>query len=186
MDLFDVLARRRSIRRYKAIPVEKEKLLAVLKAARLAPTWENKQGWRLLVITAPEQKEKLLAAIPEANPGKKGIASAPAAVVLCAHPGQSGERAGQKYYLVDCGIVLEHLVLAACALGLGTCWIGVFDEDRIKKDFGIPEPWRVVALTPLGYPDRDPPPRPRKPLREMVFAGCWGDEIDPLNEGDRE
>ncbi|MEW5899487.1 MAG: nitroreductase family protein [Bacillota bacterium] len=181
MDLFEVITRRRSIRRYKATPVEKEKLLAVLEAARLAPTWENKQGWRLLVITAPEQKERLLAAIPEANPGKKGIASAPVAVVLCAHPGYSGEREGQKYYLVDCGIALEHLVLAACAQGLGTCWIGVFDEDRIKKDFGIPEPWRVVALTPLGYPDQDPPPRPRKPLREMVFAGSWGGEIDLLN-----
>ncbi|MEW5899183.1 MAG: nitroreductase family protein [Bacillota bacterium] len=160
--------------------------MAVLEAARLAPTWENKQGWRLIVTTTPEQKEKLLAAIPDANPGKKGITSAPVAVVLCAHPGHSGEREGQKYYLVDCGIVFEHLVLAACAQGLGTCWIGVFDEDWIKQDFGIPEPWRVVALTPLGYPDQDPPPRPRKPLREMVFAGCWSEDIEVANGEGRE
>ncbi|MEW6276964.1 MAG: nitroreductase family protein [Bacillota bacterium] len=178
MDFFEVLANRRSIRRYKETPVEKEKLLNVLEAARLSPTWENKQCWRLIVVTTPVQKEKLLEAIPDSNPGKKGVASAPVVVVLCANPGDSGVRENQQYYLVDCGIVFEHLFLAACAQGLGTCWIGVFDERLIKKSFGIPEPWRVVAITPLGYPERIPQPRPRKSLGELVFAETWGKHMD--------
>lgn len=173
MEFLDLLTRRRSIRKYKDAPVEREKLTAVLEAARLAPTWKNLQCWRLIVITDSRQKEKLLEAIPDTNPGKRGVAQAPVALILCANPADSGDENGQKYYLVDCGIALEHLVLAACEQGLGTCWIGVFDEKIVKENFGIPDPWRVVALTPLGYPDQDPQPRPRKSLDELVFAERW-------------
>lgn len=173
MEFFDVVARRRSIRRYKDTPVEDEKLSALLEAARLAPTWKNQQCWRLIVVKTPAQKEKLLAAIPDANPGKKGVATAPVAIIICANPADSGERENQQYYLVDCGIVFEHLVLAACAQGLGTCWIGVFDESLLKKYFGVPGSWRIVAVTPLGYPLYEPSPRPRKPLSELVFYESW-------------
>lgn len=174
MEFFDVVAARRSIRKYRETPVEKEKLLALLEAFRLAPSWKDLQCWRLIVVDTPAGKEKLLAAVPDSNPGKKGITSAPVVLILAANPADSGERDGQAYYLVDCGIALQNLVLAACAQGLGTCWMGIFEENMIKAGFDIPDPWRVVAVTPLGYPDQEPKPRPRKPLSELVFTGAWG------------
>ena len=176
MEFYDVINSRRSIRRYKDIPVEKEKLQAVMNAAIQAPTWKNLQGWRVIII-GPESKDKILQSIPDTNPGKKGIASAPLVMVFCANPADSGERDGQNYYLVDSGIAMEHLVLAARNEGLGTCWMGIFDEAIIKTSFGIPEQWRVVAITPLGYPDQDPQPRPRKALAEMCFEGHWGNSV---------
>jgi len=173
MEFFDAVSARRSIRRYRETPVEKEKLTALLEAFRLAPSWKNMQCWRIIVVNAAE-KDRLLAAVPDSNPGKKGLASAPMALILAANPAESGERDGQAYYLVDCGIALQNLVLAASAHGLGTCWMGIFDEEMVKSAFNIPGQWRVVALTPLGYPDQEPNPRPRKPLTELVFDGTWG------------
>jgi len=119
MDFFEVVAKRRSIRKYKETPIEKEKLLNVQEAARLSPTWENKQCWRLIVVAAPGQKEKLLEAIPDLNPGKKGSLLLPLPSYFVLTPGDSGVRENQQYYLVDCGIFFEHLILAACAQGLG-------------------------------------------------------------------
>lgn len=75
-------------------------------------------------------------------------------IVVCADPDQSGHKDGKDYYLVDAAISFEHLVLAAAAEGLGTCWLGgMFNEDEVKRQLGIPDQLRVVAITPLGYPE---------------------------------
>ena len=173
MDIFQVFEGRRSIRRYKNRPVEENKINRILDAARLAPSWKNLQCWRFLVVKNSACKAKLLKAFPEDNPGTKAIASAPVVIVVCADPLASGVGNGIEYYIADTAIAFEHLCLAAYALGLGTCWLGWFDEESIKKMLGIPASIRVIGVTPLGYPDQEPKPRPRKTLDEIVFYNHW-------------
>lgn len=173
MDFYKVIEERRSIRKYKDTPVNEEAINAVLNAARLAPSWKNLQCWRYVVIKDPEIKKLISQAFTETNPGKKSVIAAPVLVVLCADPSLSGKVGNKEYYLVDAGISMEHLVLAACNEGLGTCWLGLFDEDIVRKTLGIPDNWQVVAMTPLGYPAQDPKPRPRKLLQEIVCYNKW-------------
>jgi len=173
MDIFQVFSNRRSIRKYKDTPVEREKIEQILDAARLAPSWKNMQCWRFLVLTDPEHRVKTLDAFPDDNPGKKAIAEAPVVIVVCADPLESGVENGIEYYIADTAIAFEHLCLAAHALGLGTCWMGWYDEEQIKQALGIPATMRIIGLTPLGYPDQVPKPRPRKTLEEIVFFNEW-------------
>jgi nitroreductase len=173
MDIFQVIRDRRSIRKYKDTPVEQEKIEQVLDAARLAPSWKNLQCWRFLVLTEADKRARLLDAFPDDNPGKKAIAMAPVVIVVCADPAESDVENGIDYFVADTAIAFEHLCLAAHALELGTCWMGWYDEALIKGTLGIPAQIRVVGVTPLGYPDQEPKPRPRKELAEIAFFNEW-------------
>ena len=173
MDIFQVFRDRRSIRKYKALPVEQEKIEQVLDAARLAPSWKNLQCWRFLVLTDGDRKNAVLEAFPADNPGTKAIAAAPVVIVVCGNPAESDVENGIEYYAVDVAIAFEHLCLAAHAVGLGTCWMGWYDEVRIKQALGIPGEIRIVGITPLGYPDQEPKPRPRKQLSEIAYFNQW-------------
>jgi len=173
LDIFQVMRDRRSIRRYQDVPVDNDKIEQVLEAARLAPSWKNMQCWRFLVVREQSARELLLGAIPEDNPGKKAIAAAPVSILVCADPSESDVENGIPYFVADTAIAFEHLCLAAHALGLGTCWIGWYDERKIKQALGVPEHIRVVGMTPLGYPDQQPKPRPRKELAEIAFFDGW-------------
>ncbi|BCA79962.1 nitroreductase family protein [Desulfuromonas sp. AOP6] len=177
MDIFEVIRDRRSIRKYKDSPVEPEKIEQILDAARLAPSWKNMQCWRFLVLRDPARRAALLEAIPDDNPGKKAVAAAPVIILLCADPRESDVENGIPYYVADAAIAFEHLCLAAHALGLGTCWMGWYDEAKIKAALAIPEPMRVVGFTPLGIPDQEPKPRPRKALTDIAYFDTW-----PANE----
>lgn len=174
MDLYQLLESRRSIRRYTEEPVPDETLEKLLHAARLAPSWANKQCWRFIVLSEPERKEKLAASMPDNNPCKRAVAAAPLVIVLCADPEASGKADGKEYYLLDAGLAMQQLMLAAHAEGLGTCWVALFDESPAREACKVPEPYRVVAFTPLGTPARRPSPRPRKELSEIVFHEEWG------------
>ena len=173
MDIFQVFRDRRSIRKYKDTPVERDKIEQVLDAARLAPSWKNLQCWRFLVLTDPLRKEALLSAFAEDNPGRKAFLQAPVAIVICADPVESDVSHGIDYFIADAAIAFEHICLAAHAVGLGTCWMGLFDEADMKAKLGIPDTMRVVGVTPLGYPDQEPKPRPRKELKEIAFFNEW-------------
>ena len=173
MDIFQVFRDRRSIRKYKDIPVEQEKIEQVLDAARLAPSWKDLQCWRFLVVTDTAKREVLLSVFGDDNPGKKAFTQAPVAIIVCGNPAESDVSHGIEYYVADVAIAFEHLCLAAHALGLGTCWMGLFDEAELKKQLNIPENIRVVGLTPLGYPDQEPKPRPRKELNEIAHYNEW-------------
>ncbi len=173
MDIFQVFRDRRSIRKYKDTPVEREKIEQILNAARLAPSWKNMQCWRFLVLTDPARKAAVLSAFADDNPGKKAIAQAPVTVVVCANPLESDFSHEIEYFIADAAIAFEHICLAAHAVGLGTCWMGLFDETEMKAGLGIPETMRIVGVTPLGYPDQEPKPRPRKELGEIVFFDEW-------------
>jgi nitroreductase len=170
---------RRSIRRYLDEPVEEEKLQHVLAAARLTPTWANKQCWRLIVVRDLARREQLgrLCNVEGSehfpNPIGKSFTVAPIVLVACADPNKSGRMYGQDFYLVDVGLMMENVMLAAREVGLGTCYVGIYDEPRIKDLLEIPSHIRVVGLTPLGYPESWPDARPRKELSEMVLSETW-------------
>lgn len=170
VDFYEVVRRRRSIRAYKPDPVEDEKLLRVLEAARLAPSAANRQPWHFIVVRDPEVKEKLGKAYP-----REWFVKAPVIIVACADPTVAWRRRdGEEYWKVDLAIAMEHLVLAAANEGLGTCWIAAFDERAVKEALGIPEHIRVVALTPLGYPAEEKGPvTDRKPLDQIVHYDKW-------------
>lgn len=158
----DAIRKRRSVRKYKSDPVPDEEIQYVLEAARLAPSWANNQCWKFVVVKDEEVKEEL------ARAGNEWIAQAPVIITACADPDKPGTKGDQPYYLVDIGIAMEHLILAATERGLGTCWVGWFDEQQAKKALSVPENIRVVASTPLGYPDEEPAPRARKTLEEIT------------------
>ncbi|MCW4001003.1 MAG: nitroreductase family protein [Candidatus Bathyarchaeota archaeon] len=175
MEFMDVVATRKSVRDYQDKPVEEDKITQILEAARQAPSWANKQGTKYIIVTDKKRIEDL------ANMFMGFVKKAPAVVVACANPKDSGSRNGMDYYLVDVVISMQQLVLAATNLGLGTCWIGGFDEDKVKKALEIPENVKVVALTPLGYMSGASMKNKfirntmvsRKPLEEMVHREKW-------------
>ncbi len=178
-DLFETIEVRRSIRKYVDQPVEEEKLQKVLQAARLSPTWANGQCWKIIVVRDAATRQTLseLSTVAStgiaSNPCHKGLAGAPIDLVVCADPEKSGHINGKAYYLADVGLVMENVMLTAASLGLGTCFVGVFQEEEVKKLLGVPANVEVVAMTPLGYPERIPGPRPRNDLGEMVAYDRW-------------
>ncbi len=166
MDLMDAIRTRRSIRRYKPAPVPESVLKEVLNAARLAPSADNAQPWKMVVVRDEQIKVRLAAA----SNGQKFIAQAPLVLVACGLPDEAFQTVGgyMSSHVMDATIALDHLTLAAHALGLGTCWIAWFKEDKVREILGIPEDVRVIALTPLGYPDETPDKTPRKNIEELV------------------
>lgn len=169
MDFYEVIRTRRSIRSYKSDPIPENVLRRVLEAARIAPSGANRQPWRFIVVKNPEVKRRLA----EACNGQMFIAEAPVVVVACGfniHYNRGGYM-GDFSMLVDVSIAFTHLILAARAEGLGTCWIGSFDNRRVKKLLGIADDVNVVAITPLGYPKSPEAfrkPGFRKSLEEIV------------------
>jgi len=170
LDVLEAIRTRRSIRSYRDKPVEKEKLLKVLEAIRLSPSATNSQPWSFIVATDPKVRESLRAAYD-----RDWFASAPAIIVACALPEKAWvRRDGEEYWKVDVTIAMQDLVLAAWEQGLGTCWIGAFDEEEVKRALGIPGKVRVVALTPLGYPAEEKGPvTNRKTLEEIIRYDRW-------------
>ena len=161
MEFMEVVRRRRSVRRYKADPISQDQIMSVLEAARLAPSWANSQCWKFVVVTDPEVKQAL------AKAGNEWVAQAPVIIAACADATKPGTKGDQPYYMVDIGISMEHLILAAADQGLGTCWIGWFDEAVARQALGVPQNIRIVAYTPLGVPDEEPAPKARKSLSEI-------------------
>ncbi|HEY6837590.1 MAG TPA: nitroreductase family protein [Geobacteraceae bacterium] len=184
MDTLEAIRTRRSVRKFSARAVESEKLQAVLEAARLAPSWANMQCWRFVVVEDSSVKATIseLSYVEaffapkgyKSNPAQKALAEAPVVIVACAEPTASGDLRGQQYYLTDVGIAAENLMLAAHELGLGSVFVGVFDEEKLGELLNIPPEIRIVGLFPLGYPeDEVKAGPPRKPLEEIVFYGRW-------------
>lgn len=169
MEFFETLAARYSVRGYKPDPVPDELLEKVLEAARRAPTAANRQPFRLVVVHT-EGREKELARVY----GRSWFTQAPLVVAVVAVPGEAWRRMdGKPYDEVDATIAMDHLVLAATALGLGTCWVAAFDPAAAREVLGLPDDVEPVAFTPLGYPDKEPARTDRRPLEELVKYERW-------------
>jgi len=167
MDVFDAISQRSSVRAYKATDVEEDKLKKILEAGRLSPSASNRQEWKFIVVRDKETKKKLA----KAAFGQTFIGEAPVVIVACGTESKTIMACGQPAYTVDVSIACAFMILQAYELGLGTCWIGAFKEDEVKKILKIPEEVRVVAMTPLGYPNQPPSQKFRKDLDQIV---CYG------------
>ncbi|MCD6466077.1 nitroreductase family protein [Candidatus Bathyarchaeota archaeon] len=168
MDFYEVIRTRRSIRSYKPDPVPDEVLMRVLEAARIAPSGSNRQPWKFIIV----KDENLRRRVAQACHNQMFIAEAPIVIVACGYNihWNRGGYMGDLSMLIDVSIAFTHLILAARAEGLGTCWIGAFDNEEVKNLLNIPKEVNVVAITPLGYPKDEEfrEPGPRKPISEII------------------
>ncbi len=164
MEFYEVIEERRSVRSYRLDPIPEEVLARVLEAARKAPSANNFQPWKFIVVKEEERRRR----IAELCMGQSFVGEAPVVIVACGLPTPSRIGGYTSSMLVDVAIAVEHLVLAAANEGLGTCWIGAFDNTRLKRYLGIPEEVQVVAVIPVGYPLRKGWKSSRKKMEEIV------------------
>jgi nitroreductase len=158
------------VRAYKPDPVPEDLLQQVLEAARLAPTAANRQAFQIIVVHTAGREAELRRVYR-----RDWFIQAPLVICVCALPGQAWVRGvdGKSYADVDAAIVMDHLILAAANLGLGTCWIAAFDPAAAREVLGLPAGVEPVVLTPLGFPADQPRPKERKPLAELVRYEHW-------------
>ena len=175
MDVFEAFMYRRSVRSYAQTPVPDEVLVKILDAARLAPSAGKKQPWHFILVKDEEKRIRI------ARGCRYGrfLSESPVVIVAC-----GDKKASPRWYAVETAIALEHVVLAATALGLGTCWIGMFDEEDIHYVLGLPENFKIIALMALGYPRERidlsakilSVLRPRKKLQDIVSLEVYGEK----------
>jgi nitroreductase len=169
MEFYEVLRTRRSIRKYKPAPVEEEKIDRMLEAVRLAPSAKNIQPWHFIVV----KEDAVRRALGEAYP-REWFWEAPVIICVCGEPAKAWVRRDGKSYLdVDAAIAFEHLILAAAAEGLATCWIGAFDAAAVKRVLELPDGVEPIAMTPLGYADAEPRPLERRTIADFVRHEKW-------------
>jgi nitroreductase len=171
MDIYEAIRKRTSVRAYRSVPVEEEKLERILDAARLAPSGKNGQPWTFIVIRDVQTRAKLV----EACRGQAFVGEAPVVICACGREELAYQKMGGYWnsLAVDIGISLEHLMLAAAAEGLGTCWIGAFVEESVRSVLGVPDEVKILALTPVGYPAEEHSFRPRKKIEDIVMYERW-------------
>ena len=170
MDVYEAITTRKSVRAFKERDVPEEVMTRLLDAARKAPSANNSQEWRFVVIRDPETREK----ISEAACGQRFIATAPVVLACCADTDEHVMTCNQRAYTIDVAIAIDHITLCASAEGLGTCWVGAFYEDQVKEILGIPPHIRVVMLLPVGYPQNlAPVAKYRLPLEKIVKYERW-------------
>lgn len=170
MDVFEAILKRKSVRAFQDKEVPEDTISRLLEAARLAPSASNRQEWRFVVVRNATLREQL----SDAAKGQKFIGEAPVVLACCAETDGHVMACGQPCYPIDVAIAIDHITLCATAEGLGTCWIGAFDEPQVKEILGIPPHIRVVELLPLGYPrDASPMAKNRLPLDDIVKYERW-------------
>ncbi len=171
---------RRSIRKYQDKALPRNLVLDLLEAARQAPSGNNQQPWKFIVIEDQNQRNE----IAKISHNQTWMATAPVYIVACAdiaayekHPAEFDEESAgfnAKRCIRDTASAVENIMLRAVELGLGTCWIGWYEQKDIKPMLEVPDSAFVLGILPVGYPAESPAARPRKPLEEIIFSGDWG------------
>ncbi|MFQ6105973.1 MAG: nitroreductase family protein [Thermoplasmata archaeon] len=166
MDVLDAMKGRRSVRNYQPTPLSAELIQRIFNTVRMAPSVDNLQPWRFVLVNDEDIKRQLAAA----SNNQKWIAEAPLVVVACGLLDEAQGMIGgyMNSYPVDVAMAMAYLTLAAHNEGLGTCWVSAFNEEKVRAAIGAPDDVKVVALTPLGVPRGDPEPSGRKHLNEIV------------------
>jgi nitroreductase len=168
MDVLEAIKQRRSIRQFMEQAIERKLLEQILDAARWAPTAGNQQRWRFIVVTDPTVKEMVRKVSP-------GIFATPAAfIVICAEKAPDAGDWDEWTYLADCAVAAQNIMLAAHALGLGSCIAISYARTALKEILDIPDQVKPELIVTLGYPAEDPSPPPRLPLSQIVFADEYG------------
>lgn len=168
MDVFEAIKGRRSIRAFESRNVPDELIEKLIDAACWAPSAGNIQPWEFVVVRKPEIKRMLA----EAALNQSFIEEAPVVIVVCANENRSmqgyGVRGKTLYCIQDTAAAIQNIHLTAYSLGLGTCWVGAFKEEKAKEILKAPQGIRPVAIIPVGYPAETPPPRNRRPTSQIV------------------
>jgi nitroreductase len=169
MDTIEVINIRYSVRAYKSDLIEEDKLSIVLNAARLAPTANNKQPFQIIIVHTKGRESELLSIYQ-----REWFVQAPVVLCVCGLPANAWIRKdGRSYLDVDIAIVMDHMVLAAADIGLGTCFIAAFDATNTRKVLSIPEEVEPILFTPLGYPADTAGIKKRKTIEELVRYEHW-------------
>ena len=182
-DFYELLKKRRSIRSYDTAPVEEWKIELILNAARIAPSSCNKQPWRIITVTDNRLIKQLSLCAPIGTRVNKWMADAPLVFVICAQPHPVIHKAARLIerdcHLMDIGIAGEHMILMATALGLGSCWIGWFDEKKVRELLTVPEDMSIPVMIVMGYPSEivDIKTQKRKDLDEIAFLNKYGQKV---------
>ena len=161
MDFLELSKLRQSCRSFSSKPVPKEMVEKCLEAARLAPSACNSQPWRFIVVSSPEVREKVAEAAFSGKYSMNEFAKKAPVIIIVARdkdkliPAVGGMFMGTNFSLVDIGIAVEHLVLAAAEQGIGTCYLGIFDEKDIKKVLKLPRNLKIELVVPMGYPENE-------------------------------
>jgi nitroreductase len=163
MDVSSAIQKRRSIRKYKAKEIPHDLLMEVLESARQAPSGANRQPWQMIVVEDPERRKGLVPICKD----QKFIADGGAFVAGIDDP-------AQKWARVDVAIAMENIALTAVEKGLGTCYIGAFDGEKLASYLSVPKPYVVTVCMVLGYPDESPEARSRKPMNELMHWERFG------------
>jgi len=168
MDVLEAIKGRRSIRAFKSEDVSSEVVEKLIDAAICAPSAGNIQPWEFIIVRKPEIKRKLA----EAALNQEFIETAPVVIVVCANENRSSQGYGVRgktlYCIQDTAAATQNILLCAYSLGLGSCWVGAFREEKVSEILGIPNGIRPVAIIPIGYPAEAPSPRSRRPMHLIV------------------
>ena len=159
MSLIDFIHTRRSIRRYEKKDIPEEVLAQIFEAGRQAPSAVNKQPIHFVIVKDNEKQKELSNGL-----FNRFVKDAPVVIVGCA---DVNSLLTGKWAIVDATIAMQNMVIAAWTLGVGSCWLGDFNEKKVKELLRIPNKWKVVALVTLGYPDEQPKQKKKKPVEEM-------------------
>ena len=162
--ILEAIKKRQSVRSYQDKEIPEAVLRQVLEAGRLAPSANNKQHWKFIVVKDKDLRKKLVPACKN----QEFVGEAPVVIAGCGTDPDYVMSNGEHAYSIDLAIALEHMSLEAASLGLGTCWIGAFYQEQVKEILGVPEGVRIVNLLTLGYPEKLGPKTGRKPLSEIV------------------
>ncbi|MBN1644932.1 nitroreductase family protein [Candidatus Woesearchaeota archaeon] len=180
MDAVECLKTRRSVRRFKDMPVPFELLGNILESARLAPSAGNIQEWNFIVVTDYKTREN----ISMAACMQTWMNDAPVHIVVCSNPGKSerfyGDKGEKLYCIQNSAAAIENILLAAHAQGLGACWVGACDEDKVRRIIGAPGNIRVLGIVPIGYSAEEPAMPDKYPLTDVVFIDKWGNRIKDI------
>lgn len=167
MEVPEAIKASRSVSKYRPTPIPDAKIQALAAAARMAPSAENLQPYKFVVVSDEDLKRKIAGACSN---GKR-LAEAPVLLVACARLDEAEATVGgyMNSYPVDVGMAISYLTLAAVNEGLGTSWVFAFNEEKVRDALRIPaDTARVVAITPLGIPEAWDPPVGRKPPSEIL------------------
>ena len=170
MEVFKAIKGRRSIRAFKEQNVSEETIKKLIESATWAPSAGNIQPWEFIIVKERETKRRL----SEAALNQEFLEEAPVLIIVCANEIKSSQRYGTRgttlYCIQDTAAAIQNIHLAAFSLGLGTCWVGAFDESQAREILHVPEGIRPVAMIPVGYPNEKPTPRRRQSMSEIVHS----------------
>ncbi len=181
MEILSVIRKRRHIHNFKSNPISPSTIESLLEAARWAPSAGNLQPWEIVLVKSGSQKEKLV----DAAGGKQYIHTAPVILVFCANLSRTAKRYGERgtslYVIQDTAAAIQNVLLAAKDLGLGSGWVGAFDEQAVTEVLGLPSHVRPMAIILVGKSDEDPSPPPRRKVEEFTHLERFGERGWVLN-----